>query len=74
MSQPIAVGDNVAYTESFLDRNSPFNSNMPSALGKVKALHLLDRITLADIEWNHAGLPKRVNVKYLAIVALHLVR
>jgi hypothetical protein len=39
---------------------------MPSAQGKVKAVHRLDKgIILADIEWNQPGLPKRVDVKNL---------
>ena len=66
-SSRIAVGDSVAYTDSFLDRNSRYPSDMPSAQGKVKALHYLaSGMILADIEWNKTGLPKRVNVKNLA--------
>jgi len=66
MSSRIAVGDSVAYTESFLDRHSRYPSDMPSAQGKVKALHRLDSgIILADIAWNKSGLPMRVNVKNL---------
>jgi hypothetical protein len=66
MSPRIAVGDSVAYTDSFLDRNSRYPSDMPTALGKVRALHYLDRgLILADIEWDRPGLPKRVNAKNL---------
>lgn len=66
LSPRIAVGDSVAYTDSLLDRHSRYPSDMPSAQGKVKALHRLDSgIILADIEWDKPGLPKRVNVKNL---------
>ena len=63
--QGIQVGDTVVYTDSFLDRHSHFYINMLSAQGKVKALHHVRNLTLADTEWNRPGLPKRVNVKYL---------
>jgi hypothetical protein len=63
----IQVGDTVAYTHKFLDRNSRYPNDLPSANGTVKALHRLDNgIVLADIDWNRSGLPKRVNVKNLA--------
>lgn len=67
MPQPIIVGDNVAYSERFLDRQNHYPNDMASAQGKVKALHRLDSgAILADIEWDKPGLPKRVNVKHLA--------
>ena len=66
MSHRIIVGDSVDYSDSFLNRQNQYPSNMPSAQGKVKALHYLDKgIVLADIEWNKPGLPKRVNAKNL---------
>ena len=66
MSHRIIVGDSVAYSASFLNRQNQYPSNMQSAQGKVKALHYLDKgIVLADIEWNKPGLPKRVNAKNL---------
>jgi hypothetical protein len=62
----IQVGDSVAYSQTFLDRQNRTPANMPSAQGKVKALHRLQSgIILADIEWNKPGLPKRVNIKNL---------
>jgi hypothetical protein len=65
-SPQIRVGDTIAYTETFLDRQNHQTSDMPAAQGKVKALHYLDNgAILADIEWNKAGLPKRVNIKNL---------
>jgi hypothetical protein len=66
MSTGIKVGDTVAYSDSFLDRQNQCLSNMRSAQGNVKALyHLNEGIILADIDWNKPGLPKRVNVKNL---------
>jgi hypothetical protein len=66
MSPRIKVGDTVAYTEAFLDRQNHHPSDMPAAQGQVKALHYLDKgVILADIEWNKSGLPKRVNIKNL---------
>jgi hypothetical protein len=63
--QSIQVDDTVVYTDSFLDRHGRFHLDMPSAQGRVKALHHVRSLTIADIEWNRPGLPKRVNVKYL---------
>jgi hypothetical protein len=66
MPQPIIVGDNVAYSECFLARQNHYPSDMPSAQGKVKAIHRLESgVILADIEWDKPGVPKRVNVKHL---------
>ena len=63
----IQVGDAVAYTQAFLDRNSRYPNGFAAAEGTVKALHRLDNGTvLADIDWNKPGLPKRVNIKNLA--------
>ena len=67
MSHSIEVGDTVAYNQSFLDRNSRYPNDLPSAQGKVKALHKLEKgIIMADIDWNKPGLPKRVNLKNLS--------
>jgi hypothetical protein len=63
----IQVGDTVAYTQAFLDRNSRYPNGLAAAQGTVKALHRLDNgSVLADIDWNKPGLPKRVGVKNLA--------
>jgi hypothetical protein len=60
----IQVGDTIAYTSSFLDRQHVDVVSAASAMGKVKALHRLESgIIFADIEWNKRGLPKRVNIK-----------
>jgi hypothetical protein len=66
MPHPIIVGDTVAYSERFLDRQNHSPSDMRSAHGRVKAIHRLDSgVILADVEWDKPGLPKRVNVKHL---------
>ena len=60
----IQVGDTVAYSQSFIDRQHRYPDKMPSARGKVNVLHSLDKgIIMADITWNEPGLPKRVNIK-----------
>lgn len=66
MAHIIQVGDLVAYSQGFLDRHNRYPSNLPTAQGKVKALHQIESGTiLADIEWNKRDLPKRVDVKNL---------
>ena len=66
MAPKIQVGDIVAYSQNFLDRQNQTVNNMQSAQGKVIALHRLHTgIILADIEWNMPNLPKRVNIKNL---------
>ena len=66
MSHEMRVGDTVAYSESFLDRQHLCPSDLRSACGKVMAFYRLDSgVILADIEWDKHGLPKRVNIKNL---------
>jgi hypothetical protein len=66
MPHRIKIGDTIAYTNTFLDRHSRFQTDMLSAQGKVSALHYLKTgVILADIDWNKPGLPRRVNVKNL---------
>jgi hypothetical protein len=66
MSHEIRVGDTVAYTDSFVDRQHLCPSDLRSARGKVTALRRLDSgVILADIQWDVHGLPKRVNIKNL---------
>jgi hypothetical protein len=66
MSHEIRVGDTVAYTDNFVDRQHLCPSDLRSARGKVMAFHRLDSgVILADIEWAVHGLPKRVNIKNL---------
>jgi len=66
MPNRIQVGDTVAYSQSFLDRHNRYLTNLPTAQGKVTALHhIKSGITPADIGWNKRGLPRRVNIKNL---------
>jgi len=66
IARGIQVGDTVAYTQAFLDRQHVGAELAIYAQGKVIALHRLDSgIFLAEIAWNKPGLPKRVNMKYL---------
>lgn len=66
MARRIQVGDTVAYTQGFLDRQHVGAESSGSAQGKVIALHRLESgIVLVEIEWNKPGLPKRVNIKNL---------
>jgi hypothetical protein len=66
MAHKIQLGETIAYSHNFLDRQNQTMNNMELAQGKVIALHRLHTgIVLADIEWNLPGLPKRVNVKNL---------
>jgi hypothetical protein len=66
MSHQFKVGDTVAYSDHFLNRQHLCPSDLRSAHGKVMAFHRLDSgVILADIEWNNRSLPKRVNVKNL---------
>jgi hypothetical protein len=65
----IEVGAIVAYTKAFLSRHNHYSSDMPTAQGRITALHQLDNGTiLADIQWNKPGLPKRVNLKHLTFL------
>lgn len=67
MSHEIEVGDTVAYSDTFLDRQHLCPSHLRSACGVVKVLHRLDNgVMLADVEWNNRSLPKRVKTKSLA--------
>lgn len=66
MARRIQVGDTVAYTKDFHDRQHVGVASAVSAQGKLMALHHLESgIVLAEIEWNKPGLPKRVNIKHL---------
>ena len=64
MSHAIQVGDTVAYSGTFVDRQHLCPRDLPSARGKVTALRRLDSgVILADIEWDIHGMPKRVNIR-----------
>jgi hypothetical protein len=68
-TQPIQVGDTVAYSKAFLQNTGQYTGDVPHARGKVTALVPLGKeITLAEIDWGNPDLPGRVNVKSLTTV------
>lgn len=68
-TQPIKVGDQVAYSKAFLQSTGQLTGDVPHARGTVTALKPLGKdVTLAEIEWNTPDLPARVNVKTLITV------
>jgi hypothetical protein len=68
-SGDIQAGDTVAYSHKFLQSIGVLTGEMPRAKGRVEALVPVGReLTLAEIEWDQAELPKRVNVKNLCKV------
>jgi hypothetical protein len=65
----LTVGDTVGYSHQFLQSIGVHTGDMPHAKGKIAALVPLGReVTLAEIEWDTAEMPARVNVKNLAKV------
>jgi hypothetical protein len=68
-TQPIKVGDQVAYSKAFLQSTGQHTGDVPHARGKVTALKPLGTdVILAEIEWNTPDLPARVNVRNLTTV------
>jgi hypothetical protein len=65
MAHRIQLGDTVAFSQSFIDRHGRHTAGVATAHGRVKALHPVKGLMLADIEWTMPGLSKRVNVKNL---------
>lgn len=65
MPHRIQIGDIVAFGQSFIERHSGHTAGVATAHGKVKALHSVENLILADIEWTMPGLSKRVHVKNL---------
>lgn len=67
-SKEIKVGDQVAYSERFLNRIGQEFTNVKAARGKVTALiPVHEGLIMAEIEWDISYLPKRVDVRNLAI-------
>ncbi len=65
----IQRGDTVAYNRSFLDRQRLQRDKLVSARGKVTALHrIAEGVLLADVDWDTAGLSKRVYLNDLVKV------
>lgn len=68
-TQPIQVGDRVAYSKRFLQSTGQYTGDVPHARGTVAALVPLGKdTTLAEIAWDTPDLPTRVNVKNLTTV------
>jgi hypothetical protein len=65
----LKVGDAVAYSRAFLQSIGAYTGDMPRAKGKLTGLVAVGReLVLADITWDLAELPPRVNVKNLCRV------
>ena len=63
------VGDAVAYSRAFLQSIGAYTSDMPRAKGKVTGQVPVGReLVLAEVTWDRADLPARVNVKNLCRV------
>jgi len=68
-TQPIQVGDTVGYSKRFLERTGELTGELSSARGEVKALLPQgNNKTLAVVDWQTPGLPRRVNVKILSTI------
>lgn len=68
-TQPIQVGDTVAYGRHFLRSIGAYTGDMPRAKGKVIDLVQVGKeVILAEIEWDLPDLPTWVNVKNLCLV------
>lgn len=68
-SEPLQVGDAVAYSRAFLRSIGAFSGDLPHAKGKITGLVPVGReVVLAEIDWDRAELPARVNVKNLCRV------
>ena len=64
--RPIEVGDNVAYSASFLRSIAAYAGEMPHARGVVQELQTIGETILAVIDWNNGEIPPKVNVANLA--------
>ena len=63
------VGDAVAYSRAFLQSIGAYTGDMPRAKGEVTGLVLVGReLVLAEVTWDRAELPARVNVNNLCRV------
>ena len=65
----LKVGDAVAYSRAFLQSIGAYTGDLPRAKGKVTGLVPVGReLMLAEVAWDRAELPARVNVKNLCRV------
>ncbi|HWY87125.1 MAG TPA: hypothetical protein VNX28_10390 [Gemmataceae bacterium] len=67
-TQPLKVGDKVAYSKAFLQSTGSYTGDIPHARGEVTALISIGETTLAEITWDKPDLPAKVNVKNLVSV------
>ena len=68
-TQSIKVGDIVGYSKQFLQSTGQHTGDVPFARGKVTdLLSLGGDVTLAQIDWDHDGLPSRVNIENLSTI------
>lgn len=61
-TQPVKVGDKIAYTAAFLRGTGQYTGDVPQAKGIVLALVPLGETVLAEIAWDTPDLPRRVHV------------
>jgi hypothetical protein len=65
----LKVGDPVAYSRNFLWSIGELAGDMPHARGEIVGLVPVGReVLLAEVSWDRAELPARVNVKNLCRV------
>ena len=65
----LRVGDAVAYSRTFLRSIGAFTGDLPHAKGTITGLVAIGReVVLAEVAWDRAELPGRVNVKNLCLV------
>jgi hypothetical protein len=67
-TKAIQVGDKVCYSRQFLQSTGQLTGEAPFARGVVTALVPLGSTTLAEIDWQGADLPPRVNIANLSKV------
>jgi hypothetical protein len=67
----LEVGDRVAYSRAFLRSIGAFAGDMPHARGEITGLVPVGReVILAEVSWDRAELPARVNVKNLCRIGI----
>jgi hypothetical protein len=59
------VGDIVVYRRKSLKQVGLCSRDLQRASGRVKSLGLIDGSYFAEIEWDHPGIPERVNATNL---------
>ncbi len=63
------VGDKVGYSVQFLKSIGMLHGDMAAARGVIESINAIgSEIQLAEINWGKHDMPKRVNVKNLALV------